>query len=282
MPTYNYQIKIVKSLGGRTNALSASNTYNVQSTSSLINGDFDALIDHIVEAEKLAAYNVVHFLRGTVKPLVQTPTERLQRGYISRELEGTGSRVLGAKKLMPENVCLGVKRVAKLQRSGTMYYRWCLAQEDVTSGADNSFVLLNPAAFRGGGAVTDTLVQLLNEVLPEGQFIMPNKPLDAFDVNRLVDAHVLSGVLFRQANNVRSSTDAAFAKGAERKIRELEKSILEVLRGLIFSALDPGAQAVVLRAVTQIREILLSLPPKQAMKIALNEALRALPGGPSL
>jgi hypothetical protein len=278
---YNYLLKIDQSYGGRSNVYKWSTGFNIESEAEMGDPVLDSIIGSCVEILRVGSFNVVHFMRANLSELMQTPTQQGQKTFMSRELQLKGYRV-PTSPLVPDNMCLVVKRDAITGRSGTMFLRGMLEYDDLISTEDHTFDLVDRAQFTTGGVGSDTLIEKLNAGFFGGRFIFPNKPLNFLDQNRGIRAHRLAGVGFKQPMNKRRSAEAELADGAEREINELQKSIVRLLKGTVFTAINPLYQTKILNNAKRIKEIFEALEPDRAMKIALDDVLKALPGGPEI
>jgi hypothetical protein len=273
----NFGIKIEKSFGGRSNAYKFSNNYNVSSDYTLADPNLRAAVIAMVNAERTAHLAVVHFLRATVSPLRSQPGKAKPNDFVSMELAGTGERAV-TSQIAPDNMVLQIRREAVTGKSGLVAYRGCLQFSDIASTEDHSFNLVDRSVFETGGIGNDTLIEKLNAPPGGVTFIMPNSEKNLVDVDRNVTAHRLIGIGFRQATNPRRTAVAEMSDGAQRRVNELAGSVIETIAGGTVMALSPAYRLFVQTSVLQIKEILEALPPEKAMKIAVDQSVKALMG----
>jgi hypothetical protein len=278
----NYRLTITKSPGGRSAHNKHHNVYHYQTSAPLDDDLHIQIINHYVNAERIAHYNQVDFLNAHVKRIAHTPTEfGINGDFRQISLDGTGSRTT-TSILMPPQACLSVFRTPTLGHSGRMSYRGCLSVNDVDRTPQGDFILkrLPPTgtpAYQPLPAWVEDFKAALNLPMPgDSVAVMPDDPVNVLDYSRKVNSYVGGELTFRQTNNKRRSPDQALYEGAKAEVHDIERKLIKLAKGAAVAAIDKAYRPTVLALGLRMKEIIQALPPDKQVELVLRDVGREL------
>lgn len=158
-----YTVKIFKSWGARDAERRWSNTYELESDATSPDGLGDT-VDALVAAEKIIHANIINFLSATVSTWEPDGTPYNPLSFTTIELEGTGLvNPVPPEDMLDSNVCLVLKYLPTLGRSGRRFYRGCLHEASVQSRGDGRFTIVEAT---GPGSMRAAVVAFKASIAP--------------------------------------------------------------------------------------------------------------------
>ncbi len=274
-----WEIRIDKSFSGRSNRMKWSNKYYIESaivdiTAAILRDTVDA----IVAAERAAHLDSVYFIKAFMRQRADNVLNAPANAFVTRILEGTGDRAATSPAL-PIEVALAVTRETEQGRAGTILLRGCLMQSDVEVSADNSYKLTAPATFQTGGVGSDTLIEKLNDDIPGGSFVIPDRAGLAIQTARNVVGHTIGGVVIVKSNRERNSVESDEVKTAQRQINALWARIKRLYKRLKTDILTGDYLSLAVDLATAAFNIYMALPVGKRAMLKMPTKLLALKDG---
>jgi hypothetical protein len=275
-----YGIKIEKSFGGRSNRLKWSNQYwFVPFAPGLTLAALNPAVDAIVYAEQAMHLDSVNFLRAFVKQKADNYLNAPPNKFKTRLLDVQGAREATSPAL-PVEIALALGRETEEGRIGTMLMRGCLMKTDVVSGPDNTFRLVDPSTFSGGGEGLDTFAERLGPALAMGTFVIPNAASLTVQTAREVISHTIQGVVVVQSNRNRTSIKSSQLDVAQRQINSKSAEIASLVRRAAGDALSGNFLALALDLASAAWAIYMALPTSDRARLRMPKRILAFKAAP--
>lgn len=163
-------LKIYKSWGTDDNERAWANTYEFTGYEAALDVgavDFGELVSAVVEAEREIHLTNVYFLRAVLSTWGVDADEDAPENFVSFPIALQGTRVATGDPIDRNNVFF-VRRASGFGRYGKIYYRGCLAEADVQSGADLKWRLTPGSSLNVGGADWTAYQNSMQAVLDDG------------------------------------------------------------------------------------------------------------------
>jgi hypothetical protein len=280
-----------KSLGGRDANDQWSNRYYVRADYDLGSAEMRADVNYIKDAEVSMHLSEVHFMRGHCFQLAENTYNRPDKESSTVEFQEKGARAVNfiglglgnepeyTNPMMPEDLCVVIKREANKQRNGRLFYRNCLLRDDVKTGNDNEFILVNPTLFSSLGGGQNTLLGMFNAGLPNGTFVMPNPAGLLVQTSRDIVAHSLGGVSLMKSDRKRITSPSALAASIQRQLNALARQAEDLLAAQAATGTTPTGGMSLSDMIDLASNLVEVLPIGRAAKVVVPTILRALPPG---
>jgi hypothetical protein len=288
-----FSLKTHKSFGGRDANDQWSNQYFFALDFGLNSPELRSTVMYIKDAEQTAHLSEVHFMRGYVHQVAENTFNRPDKSFRTVEFDGRGARdvnfildAVGASDsqfenpMMPEDICLVVKRETNGDRNGRSFYRNCLLRDDVKTGNDGEFVLVNASPFNSLGQGQDTMVEMFNAGLPnDAIFVLPNPVSNPiYQTGRPIVAHHVGGVSILKSDRGRTSSPAALSSSIQRNLNRLAKQAADIQAAQAATGVAPSG-ATVAELIDLAKTLVSVVPVGRASRVVVPQILRALPAG---
>lgn len=273
MPIFN--VRIDKSLGGKTGRYNWSDSYRFVSQADIAAPLLKDFMTALADIEAVAHCDSVYINGAYLVQVADNPLNKPPKRHVTMEFDKKGLRA-SAYPMLPLEVVLRIKKDVTEGNSGFLNYRGCLFGDDVVSAPDGTFQLVNAAAFTTGGIGNDTLVEKLNAGLPGGNFVMKDPPGMVVQYSREITGHKLAGITNVQTTRSVVSVASLEARLAQRKINELNTSLLDVIGDIAINLLSGNLLGEARSIANAALAILNALGFKDRNKVKLTPALRAI------
>lgn len=163
-------VKIYKSWATDDNERAWANTYEFTRYEGALdvgNVQFGELVSAVVEAEREIHLTSVYFLRAVVSTWGVDADEDAPENFVSYPIGLQGTRTQTGDAIDRNNVFF-VRRAAGFGRYGKIFYRGCLTEADVQSGADLKWRLTPTSTLASGGADWTAYMTSMQSVLADG------------------------------------------------------------------------------------------------------------------
>lgn len=163
-------VKIYKSWGTDDNERAWANTYEFtgyEGDLSTANVQFGEIISAIVDAERAIHLTNTYFLRAVMSTWGVDADEDDPSNFVSLPLAVRGLRNQVGDAIDRNNVFF-VRRATGFGRYGKIYYRGCLTENDVESGADLKWRLSAASTLNTGGAAWTAYMNEMNSLIADG------------------------------------------------------------------------------------------------------------------
>lgn len=150
-----FTIRIFKSWSVRDPERRWVNSYEFSSSTLTSPAAMAPIMDQLVIAEKAIHLPDVQFLSGTISTWLPDSHPYDPDAFNTYELTGAGARSTAgatANSALDSNACYLVKRECTSGRSGKLFYRGCLLEQDVESGGDGRWSLTAGGIMTQGGS----------------------------------------------------------------------------------------------------------------------------------
>ncbi len=242
-----FLLRVFKSYGGRSDAGQFSNTYHLRSDRPIEDAAWAATVATIVNQEKTLSLQNVSFMRALLTPFAENPLNRPEQVMRTFELQGTGGGALPAGVHgLDLNVCLIIKRQLATGRSGRLFYRGALAENDVEMGANGRF-MMSPDSHLRSNAATDALAQLLN-LGADVHHAIPNPAGLIVQTSRDVTAFAMGGVTINRRDHRKRRANGV-VKAAQLLVDEIAKAALKLAPNAAAGLLLQGAAGAAFTAL---------------------------------
>jgi hypothetical protein len=284
-----YVVETHKSFGGRDANDQWSNRYYIRADYVLGSPEMRADVNYIRDAEVSMHLSEVHFMRGHCYQLAENTFNRPDKEFSTVEFQEKGARAVNfvgigignepeyTNPMMPQDLCVVIKREAEKQRNGRIFYRNCLLHDDVKTGNDNEFILVNPTLFSSLGGGQNTLLGMFNAGLPNGTFVMPNAAGLLVQTSRDIVAHSLGGVSIVKSDRKRTTSPSALAASIQRQLNALARQARDLQAAQLATGTTPTGGMSLSDMIDLAENLVEVLPIGRAGKIVVPQILRALP-----
>lgn len=163
-------VKVYKSWNTDDNERAWANTYEFTGYEGALdvgNVQFGELVSAIVEAEREIHLTNVYFLRAVVSTWGVDADEGAPENFVSFPIALQGTRTATGDPIDRNNVFF-VRRAAGFGRYGKIFYRGCLVEADVQSGADLKWRLTPTSSLATGGADWTAYLNSMQAVMSDG------------------------------------------------------------------------------------------------------------------
>jgi hypothetical protein len=150
----SFIIRVFKSWGARDPERRWSNAYEITSPTLTSPEAQEPTMEMIVAAERHIHLPDVQFLEATISTWLPDSHPYDPTAFTTYDLTGIGTRSTAgadANSALDSNVCYLVKRQCTTGRSGKLFYRGCLLEQDVFNSGDLRFQLSPGSIMLQGG-----------------------------------------------------------------------------------------------------------------------------------
>jgi hypothetical protein len=263
-----YLLRVFKSYGGRSDAGQFSNTYHLRSDRPIEDAAWQPTVNTIVNQEKTLSLQNVSFMRALLTPFAENLLNKPEHVMRTFELQGTGGGALPAGVHGHDlNVCLIIKRQLATGRSGRLFLRGAVAENDTELGANGRY-MLSPDSHLRSNAANDALFQLL-ALGADVHHCIPNPAGLIVQTSRDVTAFAMGGVTINRRDH-RKGKQGGVINAAQKLIDAIAKAARKLAPTAAAGALLQGASGLAFGALRgQAAAFLATLSAAEVAELAL-------------
>ncbi len=263
-----FLLRVFKSYGGRSDSGQFSNTYHIRSDAAIDAAGWVDVSNTIIAVERPLALQSTSFMRCLITPFAQNPLNQPEHVMRTIELQGTGQREVPAGRHgLDLNVCLILKRQLATGRSGRLFLRGALHEDDVELGSNGRFRLSPTSQLAQPGEV-GVIAGMMN--LPAAfKHVIPNPAGLIVQTSRDVTAFTMGGVTLNRRDH-RKGKQGGVINAAQRLVDAIAKAALKLAPTAAAGALLQGAAGLAFAALRgQAAAFLATLSAAEVAELAL-------------
>ena len=263
-----FLMRTFKSFGGRSDTGQFSNTYHIRSDAAIDAAGWADVVNTVIAVERPLALTSTSFMRALITPFAENPLNQPEHVMRTIELQGTGAREIPAGfHGLDLNVALILKRQLATGRSGRMFLRGGLHEQDVELGSNGRF-RLSPTSSLAQPAQVGVVAGMMN--LPAAfKHVIPNPAGLIVQTSRDVTAFTMGGVTLNRRDH-RKTKKGGVINAAQKLIDAIATAALKLAPTAAAGALLQGASALAFTALRgQAAAFLATLSAAEVAELAL-------------